>query len=546
MKRAVLEAAALALAISLVGCGGDDGDGPADGAVPLDASQPPPDASGSPDAALSPDASGSPDAGGSPDASVPSEGRIALTVIADRAAITDGVVSLGVPFPRGALGDESRLRVVDGSGAERPIHVAVLARWPQDGSIRSALVALRATLARGEEERLEIEYGAPRTSASPGALAPAPDGPAVAVLESEWYVRSGVSGAHVTREENTRFAEFDAELDSRLTSMSPAYTTYGVSCGGTTNHRTYYDGPHGLWQRFLRSADADRYRRAREESEWYRDNELEWHEGRALAVQVCEDDGWTPSSKLDWGVIRRMTGQGMLDDYLLTGDPAAREAVVAMGEAFVRSLPAQRGGRENSLLVTERNLAWTIMGVAAYYALDSRDEVREALESLVDEAIAWQARGTSGAFEHDLVRPDPSECSDGPSGGSPFMTSLLIDALMDAHALTGDARIAGVVTRTAAWLRDTAATSDGRTFRYLWNCASDDYDDSTYVDLNLLIVHVFGAAYALSGDDAWLEAGDHFAEIGVDEMFVGRPKQWNQAARAFPRYMGYRAAGRAP
>ncbi|MDQ3033217.1 MAG: hypothetical protein M3Y87_12435 [Myxococcota bacterium] len=493
---------------------------------------------------VGPDADGSmppPDGG-----SVATEGEIALTLAADRGAATDAVVSLGVPFPRGVLRDAMRVRVVDEGGAERAISTSVLATWPQDGSIRSVLVAFRATLASGAEEELTVEYGAPRTMSSPDTLAPNPDGPIAATLDAEWYVRSGVSGPHVTIAANERFRSFDAVLEDELTSMSPAYESYGVSCAGTNAHRTYYDGPHGLWQRFVRGADASRYRRARLESSWYRDHELEWISGRTMAVQVCQADGWSPSSKLDWGVIRRMTGQGMLDDYLLTGDPAAREAVVAMGEAFVQSLPAQRGGRENSLLVTERNLAWTIMGVAAYYALEHRNEVRDALVSLVDEAVEWQARGTSGAFEHDLVRPDPEECSDGDAGGSPFMTSLLIDGLMDAHALTGDARIATVVASTAEWLRDRAATSDGLAFRYLWGCASDAYDDSSYADLNLLIVHVFGAAYALTGETAWLDAGDVFADAGLDAIYVGRPKQWNQSARAFPRYMGYRAAGRAP
>jgi hypothetical protein len=471
-------------------------------------------------------------------------GAIALTLVADE-AVTDAVVSLGVPFPPGILHDPNRLQALDSAGSEVPIHTDVLAQWPLDGSVRSVLVAFRTTLDAGATETLTLRHGELRAR-SESALEANPDGEVAAMLAEDWYVRSAVSGVHVTREANRRFEAFDRELDDALDSMSPEYESYGVSCGTTSLHRTYYDGPHGLWQRFLRDATPARYRRARLESRDYRANELEWHDGRSLAVQTCEVDDWTPSDKLNWGVIRRMTSQGMLDDYLLTGDPAAREAVVAMGEAFVRSLPAQRGGRENSLRVTERNLAWTVMGVASYYALSPTDENRAALVSLLDEAVAWQDEGTSGAFEHDIVRPDPSECSDGPAGASPFMTALLIDALADAYMLLGDDRIPELVARTAAWLRDDAVTADGRAFRYLWGCRSDDYETSDYPDLNLLIAPVFGAAYALTGDSTWLDAGDHFADVGVEEMYVGRPKQWNQAARFFPRYLGWRASGRAP
>jgi hypothetical protein len=121
------------------------------------------------------------------------------------------------------------------------------------------------------------------------------------------------------------------------------------------------------------------------------------------------------------------------------------------------------------------------------------------------------------------------------------MTALLVDALMDYHALTGDGRIAGVVARAARWLSEHAMTSDRRAFRYLWGCETDPYDDSGTADLNLMIVPVFGAAYALTGDARWLQVGDAVADVGVAEMRVGSPKHWCQAMRGFGRYLGYRA-----
>jgi len=42
-----------------------------------------------------------------------------------------------------------------------------------------------------------------------------------------------------------------------------------------------------------------------------------------------------------------------------------------------------------------------------------------------------------------------------------------------------------------------------------------------------------------------LAIGDKMAESGVENMFVSRPKQWNQAARGFVRYLGYRALSEA-
>lgn len=526
----------------LVACGGSSASQAPAGVA--DASTPPDD-TGAPDA---PDALG--DDGGTPgsDAGPAPTGTIPVTLEADAAAASDAVVSFGVPFPPGTLRDAKHVALFDESKKEVPIATTVLATWPADGSVRSVLVVTKATLAKGAKAGFEIRYGAARTAADPSGLAANPDGPVVALLPSTWLSSSRVAGVLLPVSQNTRFAKYDTELESKLWSID--WSTFAVSCGSTTNHRTYYDAPHAMWQLYARNADARHYRRARDEAKWYRANELRWHEGtsdaKAMAVHTCQASGWTPSIALDWGVLRRMLGQGNLDDWLLTGDPAAKEAVLGLGEAFRRNLPALTTGKEVSLEVTERNMAWTMMGLAAYYAIDPRKEVHDALKSVVDRTMAWQAKGTSGAFEHDVVRPDPSECSDGPKGGSPFMTSLLVDGLMDWHALTGDARVVDVVAKVATWYETKAITSDGKAFRYLWNCLSDPYDDSSYADLNLLIGHVFGAAYWLTKDTKWITFGDAIADSGVDAIYVGRPKQWNQGGRAFGRYLGYRAAGAKP
>jgi hypothetical protein len=293
----------------------------------------------------------------------------------------------------------------------------------------------------------------------------------------------------------------------------------------------------------LRTGNPQHYRRARNEAVWYRANELRWHDSRAVAVQNCQNAGWTPTTGLDWSVLRRMLSQGMLDDHLLTGDPSASEAVRGLGEAYRRNLPAlMAGGVNSSIEATERNMGWTLMGLASYHALDPQNAaLKDAMALLVNRALAWQARGASGAFEHDIVRPDPSECSNGPNGGSPFMTSLLIDGLMDYHQLTQDPRIAELVRKTAVWYRDQAITGDRRAFRYLWNCLNDPYNSSDTADLNLMIAHVFGAAYALTGDATFLNFGDTMADHGVAAMFAKRPKQWNQSSRSFGKYLGYRS-----
>lgn len=471
------------------------------------------------------------------------QGSIPLVLTADSGPLDAGaVVSLGVPFPPGAIRDPARIAVRHSKGAAVPAHVAPLAAWPRDGSIRSALVAFRVTLRPGQQDLYQIAWGTPEGEDAQRAAEPLPanpDGPVAATLTAAWYARSQVSGPHVPALDNQRFAGFEERIEQGLQGMSPAFDALGVSCAG--QHRTYYDSPHALYQRFLRYGDAARYRRARVEARWYRDHELRWSPERSFAVHVCEPQDWTPARPMAWGSLRRMVAQGLLDDYLLTGDPASKEAIVGMGEALRRALPAFVTPKEDALQATERNMAFAILILAGSYAVEPRPEVLAALEDLIDRTAAWQARGDSGAFEHDLSRADPRECERGPRGGSPFMTALLVDALMDVHALTGDARVAPIVTRAARWLDEKALTSDRKAFRYLWSCETDPYDDSGTADLNLLIVPVFGAAYALSGDPRWLRAGDALADVGVQRMRPRSPKRWCQSMRGFGRYLGYRS-----
>ena len=462
-----------------------------------------------------------------------------LTLHADIGSASIDTVSVAVPLRPGHLFDPSLLALHDDQDQEVAIQVEPLAIWPQDGSLRSVLMLFNTTLAQGSTQSYSVHIGNSRTVPDLTSLVAIPDGPVVGAFSPSLYHQGRLNGGPLSSvADNTQFAAYDVEMEDELFNMSPAYTSYGVSCGSTSLHRTYYDGIHAMYALFLRTGDPKYYRRAREEATFYRSNELVNVPG-GMAIQTCQG-AWEPSQPMAWGVIRRMLGQGMLDDYLISGDPSARDAALSIGEAFRQNLPALRNGSENVLRVTERNMGWTMLGLSAYYALDQRPEVKEALESVVDETIAWQSESTSGAFEHDLVRPDPDECSSGPNGGSPFMTSLLVDGLMDYYFLTYDARIADVVENVANWLHDSARTSDGTAFRYLWNCLSDEYDDSSTADLNLLIVHVYGAAYALTGEESFITKGDAMAQSGVENMYVGRPKQWNQAGRSFGKYLGYR------
>ena len=63
-------------------------------------------------------------------------------------------VSVGVPFPKGALGSDGEVRLVGKRNAEIPLQTRTLARWP-DGSVRWALLDFEADGRSG----YRVEYG---------------------------------------------------------------------------------------------------------------------------------------------------------------------------------------------------------------------------------------------------------------------------------------------------------------------------------------------------------------------------------------------------
>ncbi|HPD17328.1 MAG TPA: PKD domain-containing protein [Planctomycetota bacterium] len=78
---------------------------------------------------------------------------------------TDAPVTLGVPWPAGALPAPDTLRLYDPAGAERPLQTQVLSRWP-DGSVQWLLLDFQATVPRKGTANWRLDTGvAPRAEA---------------------------------------------------------------------------------------------------------------------------------------------------------------------------------------------------------------------------------------------------------------------------------------------------------------------------------------------------------------------------------------------
>lgn len=465
------------------------------------------------------------------------EGAVTVFLHADAGSVTDEVVTIGVPLGKGTFSKPEMVRVLDTNGNEVPSKTKVLAVWPQDQSIRSLLVGFPVTLDEGTGTQWTIEFGvAPEETLS--SLVANPNSAVTALLPPNWYASSRTFGMQAKAPLGGNFGVWGEALETNLENMSPGWRDYGVACETGDRDRTFYDTPHALYQRFIANGDADSYRRAREEVIWYRENNLKWSHENEVAVYKCTED-YNPTVALTPKAMRYSVARGLADDYLITGDPASLTALQGIGEAFVRNAAAMHTNGAQHLRSTERNLAFAIYALTAYYSIDQSVRVKSALDLAVDLAISWQNETTSGAFEHDLTI-DPEECGLG-TGGSPFMTSLLVDALMDAWLVTNDSRISDAVIDAASWLRYSAIRPDGEAFQYLVGCEDTDYatDDWVPRDLNLAISHVFTAAGFFSGESDWVDFAQTMVGHGLSGSHFGTPKHWTLSGQTYWRLTGY-------
>jgi len=92
-------------------------------------------------------------------ADVAQSGRIPLRILNEPGAtIAAAPMTVGVPFPRGVLSDETNIRLVDENGRETPVQTLVTAKWSRFGPVKWLLCDFTVDL-DGRPRDLFLEYG---------------------------------------------------------------------------------------------------------------------------------------------------------------------------------------------------------------------------------------------------------------------------------------------------------------------------------------------------------------------------------------------------
>ncbi len=433
------------------------------------------------------------------------------------------LISSGIPFAPGQLISKDDFTVVDDKGNEIPIATKVLALWPQDQSIRSVLVQFKYPIEH-LYEYATLKWGARRSTTDLSIIEPNWDYPeGWILLPAKWLCDSQVIGEQVPM----GLIEFNGYDENILKNYDEVKNKPWT---GDVREDGYYSTPHVFYQIYARSGELKYFLDARKEFLHYRDSEI---------VQEGENSGRS-ATQTD---PRYVYIETMEDDYLLTGDPKSLTVAGYMAEYLRNYMKPDKAfyPKDEKRFFTERLMAFLMLEQLNYYELTQNKEsvklAGEFMENLYKTQLQWPSRG---GFIHNLYAHDPEEgARPDEYGGSPFMTGLLLEAIIKYHQLTASDIAADSIFRAVDWLIKEALVSTGDSFRY--TTADINRDSAGEPDLNLLIVHGLGYAYRLSGyqNQDYLQISQQVFNRGVKEAYLSKRKHFNQNYRNSGHYLAY-------
>lgn len=355
-----------------------------------------------------------------------------ITLTANATLGANELVTLGIPFPPGALTDANRVRVLDADGIEIAAFARATLRWHWlDDSIRAVKVQFFAD--PNGDYRFDVT--SPRTQSiaeqpyddgtRPGTLgAPVPR--LLATLDKDWLTASMIAGPQ---------SPYDAERD---------YDQY-VDRQWQWARTTPYSGVHGfLFDRasvigfqYVRNGRPDFF------AEFY--NSATFYLSKIKTSGSCAG-GWEHD-----GVNPCDTKYGYVTPHLLlialAGDdtrvtPATVELMVQ--HQIQNALRPYNGG---SQWWTERQTGLALTHLVSSYEITADPVTRESLEGAIDWLYDHQQTPPgdvfTGAWTHSWQIHEglPYNSATDVRGGSPWMSANIIGGLWRAWRVTNDPRI---------------------------------------------------------------------------------------------------------
>lgn len=381
-------------------------------------------------------------------------------------------VAFGVPFPRDLVASTNTLRILDNAGNEIASAVSELARWRTIAvggaeSVRSALFHVDVIFLERAPQTLRVQFGVARASNLPGTQ------PAATTLWTsiaDGPVPDEYPAADAVREPNV-YATLPPQWLGQallLTRVTPVSATGNLSWwdAGLVNYAKtavndvaatvtqanrinlvaeepwLYDRALTLFNVYLRTGDINWLRRAHRAAQWY-------------AGKVGSNGIFTLSSyNAD---LKYSYGMSLLIDYLLTGDDGLRAPIERVAQAGVREW-------SNTYSVslgfwTERHHAYAML--AALSAFEITGDRTHAQRATALKDLTLQMSNNAAKCPLHTVEQHEGDANDVRQMCSPWMGSLLAEAMLRYYILSGDQAVLSWLSGMGDFIRQHAIYDGG-------------------------------------------------------------------------------------
>lgn len=350
--------------------------------------------------------------------------------------------------------------------------------------------------------------------------------PVVPVIPAEYHAKTQAIGP-IAPPQGKQFALWDKFIDDSLRnhmaekgrSREYGFLNYGDWFGerGRNWGNNEYDLAHGLYMHFCRTGSRDAFRWAQKAAQhradvdtiWYYPNPANiganpphaightgtWTETTAQGLWSCRYDGmYTAINGHNWC-------DGLMDDWVLTGNPRAMESGLAFGEHVAWMMAPTF----TALGTHERSAGWSLRSIMALYRATYDPVYLEAAKKIAAVALKEQKLDEGGAWPHVLPK-DHAGSEQGAVGNNLFLIGILLGGLQALHQEAQDPEVLKSLEAGALWV---AKSFDEKAGGWPYSAKTDGtplYAPS--VGLNQLIIGALAYTGRVTHNERLLQIAD--------------------------------------
>jgi len=416
---------------------------------------------------------------------------------------TNELVSLAIPFPPDTLTDASRLRILDENGNEVPAYVAPKVYWyfkPNTAAIRSVLVQFRRSFSSSAEQRVTFDYSAPRLQnlAAPNYAEGLMIGKSsteipriLPALTAEWLTSSLVAGPQITKGQNTAYPDYETWFE--------AYYAQARNYDYSADYTVWlFDRATAIYKQYIRTGNPDYLREAYNSATFYR--------SRINTSGSCIGSFNLGGKNCD---AKYNYTEPFALHYMLTGDDRFVQTIRDVAEGWNNGFDPDYTVGNGFWTERHAGFGW-LAAIHAYEALGTqsyRDRMNYYANTLFAHVTTPpDGQGADGCWRHDANDHDASEFDSNYAGCSPWMTTMILDAMWQYWFITSDTRVGPAARNFASFMQSYGWAASDRSYYFASSkVPASQYANSQDADTdlhNMEMIFIYSMAYGFDTNSA--------------------------------------------